>query len=237
MDQRRGSQPGFRPFSRPLWPSYQGPCRFSRAANHADSAGKTIKSTIFTALARGKKCLTARCRSSSMSLPRQPASRLPCPWTGSLGAWAFPICRYTAGLRRTILIRITAREETACPSIPTPIAAFDPSFPLRHADRAVADPVQLVIPESVTLKGPLEGWSRIRWSLADTRLVPVMQALDRYGRPRGALGAIVYHGEHYYKNSAWALWGVSNTDIFARGNVLWPMCLSAPLGDWSIECI
>ena len=102
---------------------------------------------------------------------------------------------------------------------PGAIGAFDCSFPLRHVDRAVADADQLVVPGNVELKGPFEGLVAETVNYGNTRLMPVMQALDRYGRPRGALGAIVYNGDrHDYKNSAWALWGVSNADIFARGN-------------------
>ena len=79
---------------------------------------------------------------------------------------------------------------------PDTLAAFDPSFVLRHVDRAVADSLQLVIPASVNLNGQFEGLVADTMQFGDTRLQPVIQALDRYGRPRGPLGAIAYHGNH-----------------------------------------
>ena len=101
-----------------------------------------------------------------------------------------------------------------------PIAAFSPNFHLKYADHAITDPLQLVVPESTSLTGPFEGMVADTMVTGDTRLEPIMQALDRYGRPRGALGAIAYHGDNSncYIRSAWAMWGVSNKDLFARGD-------------------
>ena len=108
---------------------------------------------------------------------------------GSVGISDMQICRCPEEAT------INTRGATdGVPFVGHPISAFSPTFILRHADRAVADSLQLVIPESVTLKGPFEGMVAEAMVVGNTRFEPVMQALDRYGRPRGALGAIVYHG-------------------------------------------
>jgi hypothetical protein len=103
------------------------------------------------------------------------------------------------------------------------IGVFDASFPLRYASSAVADEYDLITPDALKIKGPFEGMVADAMIGEHSRLVPIMKALDRYNRPRGALGSLVYHwaidkDTFYYADSAWAIWGVSNKDIFARGD-------------------
>ncbi len=103
------------------------------------------------------------------------------------------------------------------------IGVFDASFPLRYASSAVADEYDLITPEALKIKGPFEGMVADAMVGGHSRLMPIMKALDRYNRPRGALGSLVYHwaidkDTFYYADSAWAIWGVSNKDIFARGD-------------------
>lgn len=103
------------------------------------------------------------------------------------------------------------------------IGVFDPSFPLRYATRAVKDNYDTIAPASTVLTGPFEGLVAdvmVGWH---SRLVPILKAVDRYNRPRGALGSIAYHwsidgDSFYYADSAWAVWGVTNRDIFRRGD-------------------
>lgn len=47
-----------------------------------------------------------------------------------------------------------------------------------------------------------------------TRLMPLLQATDRFGRNRGLLGSIIYHYDGFYRGSAGAFFGVTNKDLF-----------------------
>jgi hypothetical protein len=46
------------------------------------------------------------------------------------------------------------------------------------------------------------------------RRIPLLQTYDRYGRLRGAAGALVIHHGGYYARSTWAFFGVDNRDLF-----------------------
>ena len=102
---------------------------------------------------------------------------------------------------------------------PQCLTAFDASFPLRYVAYAAAGDDQVVEPQSLKLDGSLEGW------VADamvgdrgSRLIPLVKAYDRWGRSRGAVGSVVFHFDRYYERSPWAIFGVTNKDIFAPGN-------------------
>lgn len=98
------------------------------------------------------------------------------------------------------------------------VNVFDASFPLRYAAGAVAAPNQAVAPPPLKFDGPLEGWVADAMVADFSRLQPVLKAHDRFGRPRGAVGSIVYHWGRYYDKSNWAIFGVTNRDLFARGD-------------------
>jgi len=49
----------------------------------------------------------------------------------------------------------------------------------------------------------------------ERRRVPLLIGQDKYGRPRGAVGSLVYNYAGPYAGSAWAVFGASNCDLFA----------------------
>ncbi|MBU0607926.1 MAG: beta-galactosidase, partial [Armatimonadetes bacterium] len=51
-----------------------------------------------------------------------------------------------------------------------------------------------------------------------TRIVPLLQATDRFGRNRGLLGSLLYHYDGFYRGSAAGIFGVTNTDLFTDAN-------------------
>lgn len=94
------------------------------------------------------------------------------------------------------------------------IGAFDPSVPLKRAVRLVSagGPLAAAAP---TLDGPFEGWVATGvcgWDNA--RWIPLLEATDRYGRPRGAAAALLAHYAGFYGGSFWAYFGVENRDLF-----------------------
>ena len=98
------------------------------------------------------------------------------------------------------------------------VTTFDSSFPLRFAAFAEADEGQVLVPRELKIDGPLEGWVADAMVGSTSRLQPLIKARDRYGRPRGAVGSLVYHYGRFFPNSVWAIYGVTNKDLFARGD-------------------
>lgn len=96
------------------------------------------------------------------------------------------------------------------------IGAFDASSRLKWVASAQASPDQAYIDQSLKLDGKFAGYSAIGWFRLDTyRWVPLINTYDRYGRPRGSLGSLVIHHSGDRRGSAWAFFGVDNTDLFS----------------------
>jgi len=99
---------------------------------------------------------------------------------------------------------------------PEQIGIFDPSYPLKRAAQLRTAPDQLVVQQAVARSGALSGWAasgvigddRARW-------IPLLETLDRYGRPRGPAGALLLNYTGHYDGSAWLYFGVDNIDLFA----------------------
>lgn len=49
----------------------------------------------------------------------------------------------------------------------------------------------------------------------DARWIPLLEAVDSYGRNRGAAGALMHHHHGPYTRSTWAFFGIENRDVFA----------------------
>ena len=98
---------------------------------------------------------------------------------------------------------------------PHQIGAFDADFRLERVHEVKADPLQYLFPEAARA-GAVSGWaaSGVRGNDA-TRWVPLLTAYDRYGRERGAAGALLLHYGGFYADSAWAYFGVDSEDLFA----------------------
>lgn len=108
---------------------------------------------------------------------------------------------------------------------PEQLGVFDPAFTLRQVARTIPAPEQAVV-AGYTLDGPLAGYSatamlglnghgfgpnRARW-------VPLLECRDRFGRARGHAGAIVHHFAGAFAGSSWAVFGVTDRDLFAAGS-------------------
>lgn len=115
---------------------------------------------------------------------------------------------------------------------PEQIGIFDPSYPLERARVIRTAKEQRVTREAVELRGEFEGWAasavlgheELRWDHEQmtltfspdggARRIPLLNTCDRYGRLRGAAGALVTHYGGYYAGSTWAFFGVDNRDLF-----------------------
>jgi hypothetical protein len=112
---------------------------------------------------------------------------------------------------------------------PEQIGVFDASFPLKRACLLRSAAGQHVIREPIERDGELAGWaaSGIVGSpensgyttldaklTANARWTPLLQTLDRYGRPRGAAAAMLLNYDGFYAGSNWAYFGIENLDLF-----------------------
>ncbi len=100
---------------------------------------------------------------------------------------------------------------------PAQMGMFDASFPLKRVRSLRAAPGQHIAAADARLDAALEGWAASGVCGTDqARWVPLLQTYDRYGRPRGAAGAMLMHYAGFYAGSMWTYFGVENVDLFAR---------------------
>ena len=102
------------------------------------------------------------------------------------------------------------------------IGVFDPSYELRNAVdlRAAAD--QFLLSPDWTSQERVEGMAAVAMTGSNSpvfpdvygRWVPLVEATDRYGRSRGAVGALVQNVAGPYAKAGWAFFGATNTDLF-----------------------
>ncbi|MCE5237105.1 beta-galactosidase [bacterium] len=98
---------------------------------------------------------------------------------------------------------------------PSQIGAFDASFPLRRVARLQPGAEQYLFPTGGSLTAPLSGWAAAGVQGYDNaRWVELLEGRDRFGRPRGAAGALMLHYNGYFSGSMWAFFGVENRDLF-----------------------
>lgn len=115
--------------------------------------------------------------------------------------------------------RLNTRHGTPADGLdtaPTQLGVFQPDYRLERVHSARAAPDQVILEPGLIVDGPLEGhaasgvvgFNQARW-------VPLLNAYDRYGRLRGAAGAMLRHFAGPYAGSSWAFFGVTNRDLFA----------------------
>ncbi|HOX37767.1 MAG TPA: hypothetical protein PL033_07245 [Candidatus Brocadiia bacterium] len=99
---------------------------------------------------------------------------------------------------------------------PDQIGVFDPSFPLKRVSRLVASPDQSIAPGDFELPLAATGWAAtaVRGFHA-AKYVPILDAVDRFGRSRGPAAAIIHHQEGAFAGSSWGFVGVDNADLFS----------------------
>ncbi|MGC9317736.1 MAG: beta-galactosidase [Armatimonadota bacterium] len=90
----------------------------------------------------------------------------------------------------------------------------DADFPLKRAVCIAPSDGQSLL-RNIHLQGRIEGWAASGVvGQADARWRPLLDARDRYGRLRGAAGAMLLHYGGFYQGSAWAYFGVTNHRLF-----------------------
>ncbi len=93
---------------------------------------------------------------------------------------------------------------------------FDADYRLERVRFAQAAPGQTIVDPHLRIDGALEGYAASGVVGFDTgRWIPLINAYDKYGRLRGAVGALLRHYGGTYAGSSWAFFGVSNRDLFA----------------------
>ncbi len=105
------------------------------------------------------------------------------------------------------------------------IPVFDPSYRLEDASVLEAAPDQRVI-ENFRRQGSFEGYAAVTLWGQNTavkpkpyaRWIPLLQCRDRFGRLRGTAAAIIFHHDGPWRGSSWAIFGITNVDLFRRGD-------------------
>jgi len=117
----------------------------------------------------------------------------------------------------------TGRPGDALILDPEQIQVFDPQFVLKGASAIRAADGQFVVPGEVA--GPLgvTGYSAVSTLGSNSavfpaiwgRRIPLVQAVDAFGRLRGTVGAIIHNHGGPYAGSSWAIFGADNVDLFS----------------------
>ena len=111
---------------------------------------------------------------------------------------------------------------------PNQIGVCDPSYTLENVSYAQANENQYIIDKDIKIEGKLQGYAAAAWLGWETglgrgwltqrdvraRWTPLINAYDKYGRLRGAIGAVLHNFAGEYKGSIWAYFGVTNKDLF-----------------------
>ena len=105
---------------------------------------------------------------------------------------------------------------------PDQIGVFDPSFLLRNVAAVTAAADQFVVPEKwraeIALEGPaaiaMTGNNSAVFPDVNGRWIPLLETVDRLGRPRGPAAALVLNDRGPYAGSNWGFIGVTNRDLF-----------------------
>lgn len=112
---------------------------------------------------------------------------------------------------------------------PEQIGIFDPTFHLRHVEGIRSAEMQHIVP-GVEMPVKPEGYAACsmlgsnnpvfpeKWG----RHIPLVEAVDEFGRTRGGVGAIARNYAGPYAGSSWAFFGVTNTDLFAKDGPMLP---------------
>lgn len=97
---------------------------------------------------------------------------------------------------------------------PSQIGVFDAGFPLRRAATAAPAGGQFIFGGG-ELAADLSGWAAAGTQGSDNaRWVQLLQTTDRFGRERGAAGALMLNSNGFFAGSLWGYFGVENRDLF-----------------------
>lgn len=105
------------------------------------------------------------------------------------------------------------------------LGVFDAGYRLTGAKSIVPADGQHVVPKGFAVKGNIEGWAAAGTTGSDwywttktrrSRLIPLLQTLDEFGRFRGNAGSLMINTLEPYQSSIWAYFGVENFDLFSK---------------------
>ena len=106
---------------------------------------------------------------------------------------------------------------------PTQTGAFDPSFLLEDVVRMCLAPSQFGILPNVSIEGPVSGFAAVGvlgenghgYAPNSCTWRPILETCGSDGKSRGPAGAFIRHYAGVFKGSQWAVFGVTDRDIFA----------------------
>jgi hypothetical protein len=105
------------------------------------------------------------------------------------------------------------------------ISVCDAGAPLSDVARLAASADQAVVPLDLVMPGGAAGLSATGQTAQGepgaplkARWVPLLDAVDRYGRVRGTALAVMQHFAGEYPGSSWAYSGISDRDLFRRSD-------------------
>ncbi len=109
---------------------------------------------------------------------------------------------------------------------PTQINAFDPSFELSDVARIATVGGSAPSIPALEARGAFTGFAAVAqlgvngYGCIDNRcsLRPIIGAFAEDGSDRGPAASFVHHFSGTFKGSSWAIFGVDNVDLFARGS-------------------
>ncbi|MBN1418228.1 MAG: hypothetical protein JXP34_05590 [Planctomycetes bacterium] len=121
-----------------------------------------------------------------------------------------------SGLRFEPMNTSTGVPEDGLVVSPAQMGLFDASFRLKRVARIRAASGPSIAREPIDMPGAFEGWaaSGVVGS-DDARWIPILDAFDRYDRPRAAAAALLVHYRGFYAGSTWAYFGIEDRDLFA----------------------
>jgi hypothetical protein len=113
---------------------------------------------------------------------------------------------------------------------PDQIGAFDPSHRLEGVSVLRAAANQWTLPADFAADAGARGLVAVcmlgtnghGFAANRCRRVPLLEAFDAAGSPRGAVLSLAFHHSGTFARSAWAFCGVENRDLFGRGEPLHP---------------
>lgn len=99
---------------------------------------------------------------------------------------------------------------------PDQLGVFQADYLLERVGFARPAYEQAILRHDLRIEQPLAGYAACGvtgWDAA--RWIPLLNGYDRYGRLRGAAGALLRHHAGHYAGSSWAFFGVTNRNLFA----------------------
>jgi len=105
---------------------------------------------------------------------------------------------------------------------PDQLQLFDPMFLLRRTSRLRAADGQSIVAPNLAADMEVEGYSAVSTLGSHSpvfpsiygRRIPLVEAVDGYGRLRGTVGAIIHHNAGPYAGGSFAIFGATNVDLF-----------------------